>query len=79
MALRILMSPTLGAGSLPITQPVILSTGSPEKHQPKCFCEVEVRKAGVWGAAPGSTTQNLASNGLKLKAWRKPLLKNLFP
>lgn len=34
---------------------------------------------GVWVAAPGSTTQNLASNGLKLKAQRKPLLKNLVP
>lgn len=30
-------------------------------------------------AAPGSTTPNLASNELKLKAQRKPLLKNLVP
>lgn len=58
-----------------------------KKHQPKWFCQAEVRKGrrGRLGcrrggaAAPGSTTQNSASNGLQLKAQRKHLLKILFP
>lgn len=57
-----------------------------KKHQPKCFCQAEVRKGRRGrpgcrggGSVSGSTAQNSASNGLKLKVQRKHLLKILFP